>query len=108
VTRKVVAPAFAEIIEPSLPREWPSHGLGPAAVLLEMLPAPSTFSPGAWVGVTEGDRAGAGIGRLFRRRAWAHVAVRCTALLAKGYERVGAGVDSEGRSVAWGRAPASR
>lgn len=105
-------PAVARWIEPELPPGWPADGFGPLPVLVEQIPAPADVGPGAWVGLLPSRRSPAGflarspwLASLLRRAPAAHLALRCTALLARGYEQVGAGRDEHGREVAWGRAP---
>jgi hypothetical protein len=101
-----VVPPIDVWVTPELGRDWPADGLGPVAALTAMLPAPETVEPGSWVGVVPGASPGGGLlARWLRRPASAHVATRCTALLARGYEHVGAGLDDQGRDVAFGQAP---
>jgi hypothetical protein len=93
-------------IHPSVGPEWPASGLGPIQVLLEGLPDPESVGTGAWIAVYPGPPASRRKGivsRLFTPRTLEHVhlAVRCTALLARGYVRVCA--DDQG--TAFGRAP---
>jgi hypothetical protein len=99
-------PLAAVLRPPPLDRSWPSHGLGPALVVFDALPPPEQYEPGAWVGLlAEPPPPASGWRRLLGPRRSVHRAVRCAALLARGYEEVGAGVDAEGRDVAWGRVP---
>jgi hypothetical protein len=97
-------PAVA--IHPSVGPEWPASGLGPIHVLLEGLPDPGSVGKGAWIAVFPGPpapRRKGIVSRLFTPRTMEHVhlAVRCTALLARGYVRVCA--DEQG--TAFGQAP---
>jgi hypothetical protein len=77
----------------------------PAAVARE-LPDPSSLAAGTRVYVL--GRATRGAGFLARLRGRVQVArvVRCTALLARGYVGIGAGVDESRGDLAWGEAPA--
>jgi hypothetical protein len=97
----------AEPIACAVPGEnWPANGLGPVADLVSQLPPPEQRPPGSWVALDAGPAAKpTGLGRWFGRRTRApllHLAVRCTALLASGYELVCA----DPRGVAFGRVPA--
>lgn len=81
-----------------------------ARALAEALPSPDDLAPGALVLVlAEPVPRSALTGRLLSALGRAKAAprvVRCTALLARGYVDVGAGVDpSSGADLAWGRAP---
>jgi hypothetical protein len=100
-----VPPLAALLRPPPLDRSWPSDGLGPALVVFDALPPPEQYEPGAWVGLLAEPEPAQGWGRFLGARRAVHRAVRCAALLARGYEEVGAGVDGEGRDVAWGRVP---
>ena len=93
-------------IHPSVGPDWPPSGLGPIPVLLERLPDPASMDKGAWLAVFPGPavaRRKGIVSRLFTPRTTEHVhlAVRCTALLARGYVRVCA--DEHG--TAFGQAP---
>jgi hypothetical protein len=102
----ILVPPIDVWVTPELGRDWPADGMGPVPVLTAILPAPETVEPGAWVGVVGGPAASGGLlARWLRRPAFAHAATRCTALLARGYEHVGAGTDDQGRDVAFGQAP---
>jgi hypothetical protein len=94
-------------IEPVLPQDWPADGLGPLDVLTTQIPAADAVPRGTWVAIRSSQVPPRGLlARLFRKpSAGAHLALRCTALLARGYERVGGGLDGQGQQVAWGRAP---
>ncbi len=93
-------------IEPVLPADWPEDGLGPLATLTGQIPAADTVPRGTWVAVRPSQAPPGGLlARLFRKSRGAHLALRCTALLARGYESVGGGLDAQGQEVAWGRAP---
>lgn len=99
-------PSIQIWIEPELPSDWPADGMGPLAVLVAQIPASSAVPRGAWVAV-RASRASSTrfFSWWFRKPAGAHLALRCTALLAKGYERIGGGLDAQGAEIAWGRAP---
>jgi hypothetical protein len=93
-------------IHPSVGPDWPASGLGPIQVLLEGLPDPESIGKDAWIAVYPGPPASRRKGivsRLFTPKSADHVhlAVRCTALLARGYVRVCA--DEHG--TAFGQAP---
>src|SRR5256885_8947796 len=87
-------PADLELF-PALDRTWPADGLGPVATLLAQLPDPSELGAGALVVVRDAARPPRGFRRALRKIAslWrkpprAHAAVRCTALLARGYRDI--------------------
>jgi hypothetical protein len=75
----------------------------PAQVAAQ-LPAPSTLAPGTRVFVLAAASRGGGLfRRLIGRTVSIPRVVRCTALLARGYTSVGAGVDDISRQdLAWG------
>lgn len=95
----------AIVVHPAVGDDWPSSGIGPVAELAASLPAPADGEPGAWLAVDGGHTAQRGmLGRILGRADRApriHVAVRCTALLARGYKNVCADVDG----VAYGQVP---
>lgn len=91
-------------LHPALGEDWPADGLGPVETFAQQLPDPARLSPGTWVAIGPGrDARAPGImGRLLgRRSARVHLAVRCTALLARGYVRVCA----DGADTAYGQVP---
>ncbi|MCU0656154.1 MAG: hypothetical protein MUF64_13150 [Polyangiaceae bacterium] len=93
-------------IEPVLPPDWPADGLGPLAVLTAQIPAADSVPRGSWIAIRPAQAPARGLlARWFRKPGGAHLALRCTALLARGYELVGAGLDPQGHEVAWGRSP---
>ncbi|MCS6900822.1 MAG: hypothetical protein RMJ98_13885 [Myxococcales bacterium] len=93
-------------IEPVLPPDWPQDGMGPLAVITSQIPAADTVPQGTWIAIRPSRACHHGLlQRLLRKPAYAHLALRCTALLARGYEHVGAGMDGQGQEVAWGRSP---
>src|SRR5258706_15956546 len=97
----------------TLERTWPVDGFGPVAAILPQLPDPSELAAGALVVVRDAGKPPQGLRRLARsvRSLWrkeprAHAAVRCTALLARGYRDVGARVDPRtGEALVWGFVP---
>ena len=97
-------PSIDVLVTPAIDATWPKDGLGSVSVLLAALPEPASLQAGACVGVTGGPPGGR-FRHLFRPAPSAHLAVRCAALLAKGYVDVGAGVDDAGHEIAIGRAP---
>jgi hypothetical protein len=98
---------------PVLDRDWPSDGLGPVAVIVAQLPDPSDLRKGALVIVREtGPRPKgfrgllASVTTLFSKPPKAHPAVRCTALLARGYREISAAHDRRsGEDVVWATGP---
>jgi hypothetical protein len=98
---------------PTLDRKWPADGIGAVAVLVAQLPDPAELPAGSLLIVHERQAPRAGFGRLFDRVKWlvlkprrAHAAVRCTALLARGYQEIGCAADPKtGEEVVWGLAP---
>ena len=92
------------LVTPALDASWPKDGFGAVSVLLAVLPEPASLTAGACVGVSGGP-PGTRFRHLFRPAPTAHLAVRCAALLAKGYLDVGAGVDDAGHEIAFGCAP---
>lgn len=98
------APPDREIF-PTLDPSWPADGFGEVAKIAAELPAPEGLRPGALVVVhARPSRSG---GRFFglswRAPRYAHAAVRCTALLARGYTRVGAARGgAPGEETVWG------
>jgi hypothetical protein len=90
---------------PSLDAAWPKDGLGPIATVIAQLPDPASLPKGSLV-VVHGSgrtRPNAVVRWLLPKRREVHAAVRCTALLARGYRNVGAAVDPKaGEKLAWG------
>jgi hypothetical protein len=92
-------------IFPRLDPSWPAAGLGDVAVIAAQLPEPEELPPGSLIVVhPTAAPSGGRLSRLFSREPRrAHVAVRCTALLARGFTRIGAGVDAATREeLVWG------
>jgi hypothetical protein len=92
---------------PSLERTWPKDGLGPIPTVIAQLPAPEDLAKGTLVVVHASGRARPNLVLrwLLPKRREVHAAVRCTALLARGYRNVGSAVDPKtGERIAWGYA----
>jgi hypothetical protein len=90
---------------PSLDRTWPKDGFGPIATVIAALPNPEDLPKGTLVAVHGSGRARTNVlvRWLLPKRREAHRAVRCTALLARGYGNVGSAVDPKtGEWIAWG------
>lgn len=93
----------ALVLHPAAGDDNEDGGLDLVRVLSEQLPDPSTLAPGSWVALDAGPAAPK---KLFgfiagRRRAGVHLAVRCTALLARGY----ADICADESGMAFGRVP---
>ncbi len=77
---------------------WPTSGFGDASLLASQLPDPESLTSGQLVVVLpHGAPKSAWLGRLPGTRVWAAGAVRASALLARGYVGVGAGIDPKTR-----------
>jgi hypothetical protein len=95
---------------PILDKNWPSDGLGPVAVIVAQLPDPSELRRGALVVVRESGPRPKGFGAwvaalkaLFAKPPKVHAAVRCTALLARGYRDISSAPNRRsGEDVVWG------
>jgi hypothetical protein len=100
---------------PTLDRGWPADGMGPVTTILSQLPDPTELRPGALVVVRDAGkppqglrRLARGVQNLWRKMPRAHAAVRCTALLARGYRDIGARLDPRtGEALVWGFAAAT-
>jgi hypothetical protein len=83
-----------QTIEPAVGDDWPAHGLGPVSEIVRQLPDPADLPPGARIAVGTGMTEQRGLlSRLFSGstpRAKVHLAVRCTALIVRGYTAVSA------------------
>jgi hypothetical protein len=94
---------------PELSAVWPLDGFGPVATVAAQLPDPHELAAGSLVVVHETGRRVRGLRRLlafWKRKPRAHAAVRCTALLARGYLEIGAALDARsGERLVWGFAP---
>jgi hypothetical protein len=98
---------------PVLDRKWPADGIGAVAVLVAQLPDPDELPAGSLLIVREKQAPRAGIRRwldgvksLVLKPRRAHAAVRCTALLARGYREIGCAADPKtGEQVVWGLTP---
>jgi hypothetical protein len=105
-------PSEGRELFPLLDRRWPADGLGAVAVLVAQLPDPTELPSGSLLIVREAERPRPGFRRwvdaakaLVRKPRKAHAAVRCTALLARGYREIGCGTDPKtGEEVVWGLA----
>jgi hypothetical protein len=95
---------------PILDRTWPADGLGPVAVIVAQLPDPADLRAGALVMVRESGARPKGfrgllasLKALFAKPPQAHSAVRCTALLARGYREISSAPNRRsGEDVVWG------
>jgi hypothetical protein len=89
-----------------LPITWPSSGLGDAETIATQVPAASTLAPGQLVVLlARGAPEREWLRRLMAKRPWVSPAVRATALLARGYVGIGAGIHAASRSdLVWGSA----
>jgi hypothetical protein len=95
---------------PILDKNWPSDGLGPVATIVAQLPDPSELRRGALVVVRESGPPPKGFGAfmaalkgLFTKPPKVHAAVRCTALLARGYREISSAPNKRsGEDVVWG------
>ncbi len=91
--------AVALTIHPKLPADWPASGLGDPGRLARELPDPSSLPPSSWVAITSGAARAPGLWARLRGHPFPtlHLAVRCTALLLRGYVNVRA--DQAGRAL---------
>lgn len=102
-------------VHPALDRSWPADGIGPVSAIVAQLPDPAELPEGALLVVHESAkpadglrRVAQGVATLWTGKRRAHVAVRCTALLARGYREIGAAVDPRsGEELTWGLAVTS-
>jgi hypothetical protein len=100
---------------PLLDRTWPNDGLGSVAVIAAQLPDPAELPDGALVVIRESGPRPRGfrgwlvsVKYLFSPPAKAHPAVRCTALLARGYREISASATSRAsEELVWAFARAS-
>jgi hypothetical protein len=94
---------------PILDRTWPADGLGPVAVIVAQLPDPADLRAGALVLVRESGARPKGfrgllasLKALFTKPPKAHPAVRCTALLARGYIEISSAPNRRnGEDLVW-------
>jgi hypothetical protein len=107
LTAWTLAPEAGIGIVLDLPPSWPTSGFGEIDVVATQLPDPASLTSGQLVVVMpKGAPAGEWLGRLLGRRSWAAGAIRATALLSRGYARIGAGVDPASRlDLVWGYSP---
>ena len=95
---------------PILEKNWPGDGLGPVAVIVAQLPDPASLRQGALVVIRESGPPSKGLRRwlcavkgVFVKPPKAHPAVRCTALLARGYREISSAPDRRtGEEIVWG------
>src|SRR5688500_5793656 len=95
---------------PVLDRSWPGDGHGPVAVIVAQLRDPGDLRADSLVIVREsGPRPKgfrgwlAAVTALFAKPPKAHPAVRCTALLARGYREIScAPARRSGEELVWG------
>jgi hypothetical protein len=94
---------------PELGASWPADGFGLVATVVAQIPDPHELAAGALVFVHETGPRERGLRRLLallRRKPRAETAVRCSALLARGYSEIGAALDARrGEQLVWGYAP---
>jgi hypothetical protein len=85
---------------------WPASGFGDTARIASQIPHARELRPGTLVMVAEeADGGDAGLLGRFLKSRRAHVAraIRCSALLARGYTRLGGAEDPKSRTdLAWG------
>ncbi len=100
----------AIVVHVSLATEPEDGGMGAVREIASQLAEVSTLPPGTMVAISDrlqGGRKRSMLERVTGRAAGAklHRAARCTALLSKGYVRIGGGVASDKTDWAWGFAP---
>jgi hypothetical protein len=97
----------AVVVLLQLPADGASDEVGPIAA---QIPAASSLRDGTLVVVLEtAERAGGLLSRLLRPEGRVPLVVRGSALLARGYSGIRAGVDpASGEELAWGCSPAMR
>ena len=90
-----------------LPKGWPGSGMGDPSAVAAQLPAAASLPHGTLVVVLgEGDSPTRLAARWLGAREKVARAVRGTALLAKGYVGIAAGVDeATGQDLVWGWSP---
>jgi hypothetical protein len=90
-----------------LPKPWPGSG-GDVDAVARQLPAPGELAPGSLVvvlGEGDADARGGVVARWLGPRPRLSRAVRGSALLARGYVRLGADADeASGHDLVWGYA----
>jgi hypothetical protein len=100
---------------PTLGKSWPADGMGPVAAILSQLPDPAELRAGTLVVVRDAEKppegllgVARGVQSLWRKKPRAHAAIRCTALLARGYRDIAARVDPRsGEELVWAFVPAT-
>ena len=82
------------------------RGACTTADVVAQLPIPASLPPGTPLVVLGTAASDGALWRLFARGFPVSRAARCSALVARGYVDVGAGIDMEsGADLAWGRTP---
>ena len=82
------------------------RGTCTTADVVAQLPAPASLPPGTTVVVLGTAATDGPLWRFFARGVPVSRAARCSALIARGYVDIGAGLDPEsGADLAWGRTP---
>jgi hypothetical protein len=89
-----------------LPSSWPGTGLGDPDLVAAQVPEASSLPKGQLIVLlARGAPEKEGLRRLMAKRTWASPTIRATVLLARGYARIGAGIDAKTRSdLVWGYA----
>jgi hypothetical protein len=110
VDEPLVLLASARIIRIPLGDEVRDGGLASIREVAAHLPEASSLTPGTMVAVADRVQGARKPGMLERMTGHGaaptlHRAARCTALLARGYVRVGGGSDKDKTDWAWGFAP---
>jgi len=99
----------AVVVTVTVPNVAQDGGLGSIRAILAQLPEAHTLAPGTMVAMADRvePRKATVFSRLTGRggEASLHRAARCTALLARGYLRVGGGTAADKVDWAWGFAP---
>jgi hypothetical protein len=100
------------VVQVALAAEPVDGGLSAIREIAAQLPDAASLEPGTMVAIADrlqGARKRSMLERMTKRAASAglHRAARCTALLSKGYVRVGGGTASDKTDWAWGFAPRS-
>lgn len=96
----------AEAVDVAVLLDAPPENHRAIASVAEQLPLASSLPSGTAVFVLGAAPSAHAIWRLLGRTAPVARAVRCTALLVKGYVEIGAGVDeASGSDLVWGSAP---
>jgi hypothetical protein len=99
-------PSVALVVAVELPAEWGPPGLDDVELVAAQVPLAETLEEGTLVMVLErADRTSGFVSRLLSPSPRVPLAVRGSALLARGYVEIRAGLDpSSGEELAWGYA----